>query len=370
MGGDVLGQRALNRATLERQLLLRRSAQSPLAAVEHLAGLQAQAPFSPYFQLWSRLQDFDPEVLAKHLVDRDVVRIVAMRGTVHMLTADDCVAFRPLTQTIMDRDLRSNTQYSAGLRGVDLDAVARAARSLLEATPMTNAELGPELAERFPGCEPASLAHAARNLLPLVQVPPRAVWGRSGQARLTTAESWLGRELDPAPSIDTMVVRYLAAFGPASVADVQTWCGLTRLGEVMERLRAGLRTFRDESGRELFDLPNGPRPDPETPAPPRFLPDFDNLIRSHADRTRIISVADSKAINTRNGVTPHFFLVDGRVAGTWRITVSKGAATLDVMPFRLIAKADAPAVEAEAGRLLAFAEPGAETPTVNVWPAP
>jgi hypothetical protein len=276
-----------------------------------------------------------------------------------------------LTQPIMTSDLRTNTQHADGLHGLDLEKFESVARSLLlDAVPMTNAEMAPLLAERFPGHEPAALAHAARGLLALVQVPPRAVWGKSGQLRLTLAESWLGRELDAAPSIDAMVLRYLRAFGPASVADVQTWCGLTRLGEVVDRLRPRLRVFRDGNGRELFDLPDAPRPDPDTPAPPRFLPDFDNVLRSHADRTRVISVADTKSINTRNGVTPHAFLVDGVVAGTWRITKAKGTATLDITPFRPLGKADMAGVEDEAERLLAFAEPAAEIRTVRVHADP
>lgn len=363
-----LSQRALNRATLERQLLLRRWDLTPLAAVEHLVGLQAQAPFSPYYQLWSRLEGFVPEQLGQLLLDHQVVRIVVMRGTIHLLSAADCLTLRPLTQPIMDRDLRTNALYSTGLRGLDLAEFEPVARELLDDAPLTNAEMAPLLAERFPGRDPASLAHAARGLLALVQVPPRAVWGQSGQARLTTAESWLGRELDPRPSLETMVLRYLGAFGPASVADVQMWSGLTRLGEVVDRLRPQLRTFHDEDGRELFDLPDAPRPDPDTPAPPRFLPDFDNLIRSHAIRTRVINDADRKRLNTRNGVTPSFFLVDGVVAGSWRIAKTRDSATITIEPFRPLPDADLRAAAEEGERLLAVAEPKATTQEAVVVP--
>ncbi|NEE01139.1 winged helix DNA-binding domain-containing protein [Phytoactinopolyspora halotolerans] len=359
--GDVLQRRALNRATLERQLLLRRSDMSPLAAVEHLVGLQAQAPFSPYYQLWSRLRDFDPHTLGQLLLDRQVVRIVVMRGTIHLLSAADCATLRPLTQPIMDRDLGTNTQYAAGIRGLDLDHLAAVARAVVEEEPRSNAELAAVLAERFPERDRSSLAYAARGLLPLVQVPPRAVWGRSAQARLTTAEAWLGRGLDPAPSIDAVVLRYLAAFGPGSVADVQTWSGLTRLREVVERLRPELRTFRTEEGKELFDLPDAPRPDPDTPAPPRFLPDFDNVLRSHTDRTRLIDPEDMKRMHVRNGVTPSFFLVDGVVAGTWRLTVERKAATLRITPFRRLPRAEQPGLVEEGERLLAMAASDAET---------
>ncbi|WP_205856335.1 winged helix DNA-binding domain-containing protein [Phytoactinopolyspora endophytica] len=365
-GDGVLSQRALNRATLERQLLLRRSEVTPLQAVEHLAGLQAQAPYSPYFQLWSRVADFDPGELGQLLEDRAVVRIAAMRGTVHMLTAADCLTFRPLTQRIFDRDLDTNTQYAAGVRGLDPAEFVPVVQSLLADTPRTSAELAPLLAERFPGHDPASLAYAARGLLALIQAPPRAVWGKSGQARLTTAESWLGRELDPTPSIEAMVLRYLKAFGPASVVDVQMWSGLTRLREVVDRLRPQLRVFRAENGKELFDLPDAPRPDPDTPAPVRLLPDFDNLIRSHADRTRVVSDQDMKRLSTRNGVTPNFFLVDGMVAGSWRITKERRSATLRVQPFRRLLRADHRAVGEEAERVLTFAEPQADCTEIAI----
>ncbi|HEX2064183.1 MAG TPA: winged helix DNA-binding domain-containing protein, partial [Acidimicrobiales bacterium] len=255
---DRIGRRALNRATLDRQLLLRRHEVGVVDAVAHLVGLQAQAPFSPYFGLWSRIAGFDPQELARALLDRHVVRIVVMRGTIHLLTADDALALRPLTQPVMDRDLRTNATYSPPLDGIDLAELSRLARATVEAEPSTARQLGAVLAERWPGPEPAALAYAARNLLPLVQVPPRAVWGMSGQTTYTTLECWVGRPLDPDPSLDAMVMRYLGAFGPATAADVQVWSGLTRLREVMDGLRPTLRALVDEDGRELLDLPDAP----------------------------------------------------------------------------------------------------------------
>lgn len=358
---ETLTRRALNRATLARQLLLERSDMSAVAAVEHLVGLQAQAPYSPYYQLWSRVNRFVPDDLAQPLLDRQVVRIVVMRGTIHLLSAADCLQLRPFTQPIMDRDLRTNSTYAPGLAGLDLDRFTVVARALLDDQPLTMAEMGPLLAEQFPGQEPKSLAHAARNCLALVQVPPRAVWGRSGQTRLAPAESWLGRSLDSSPSMSDIVMRYFAAFGPASVADLQTWSGLTRLKQVVEPLRDRLRVFHDEDGKELFDVPDAPRPDPDVPAPPRFLPDFDNLIRSHADRRRVIDDNTRKRMNTRNGVVPHALLVDGEVVGSWRISASGGSATLTISLFRPLSPVDAEAVEAEGRQLLGFAEPEAKS---------
>jgi hypothetical protein len=190
--------------------------------------------------------------------------------------------------------------------------------------------------------------------VPLVQVPPRGVWGRSGPAAHITAEAWLERPLDPAPSPEELVVRYLGAFGPATVKDVQTWSGLTRLGEVLGRLRPRLLSFCDERGRELFDLPDAPRPDPETPSAPRFLPEFDNLILSHADRTRVIADEYRKVIASRNGMVPATFLVDGFVRGTWKTERSRGRATLLIEPFEPLVERDRDALVEEGERLVRF----------------
>lgn len=365
---EHISQRELNRATLERQMLLRRSDRPVLEAVEHLVGLQAQAPFSSYYQLWSRLAGFTPDDLANPLLERDVVRIVVMRGTIHLVTAADALTLRPLTQPIMDRDLTANALHGKAIRGLNLEKFVPAARQLLGADALTPSEIGAALAPAFPDRDTRALAQAARNTLALVQVPPRGVWGKSGQPRLTTVESWLGRELDPDPSMSGVLLRYLGAFGPAGVADMQTWLGLTRLREFVEPLRPQLRSFRDDDGTELFDLPDAPRPDPDTPAPPRFLPDYDNLIRSHAKRTRVINNVNRKRMNTRNGVTPNAVLVDGEVAGTWRISADKGSTTLTVSHFRVLTAAEKGAVEAEGQRLLAFAQPDAELPSMQIKP--
>ncbi|WP_372465069.1 MULTISPECIES: winged helix DNA-binding domain-containing protein [Streptomyces] len=312
----VLGRRELNRATLARQLLLRRSPLGAEAAVGHLLGLQAQNVKPPYYALTARLDGFRPEDLSTLMADRNVVRIVTMRSTIHTHTADDCLTLRPLVQPARDRELSA---FRKGLEGVDLDRLARLARELVEAEPRTMKELREALLAEWPDADPQSLGIAARCRLPLVQVTPRGLWGRSGQVALTTAEHWLGRAARPAPSLDATVLRYLAAFGPASVKDMQTWAGLTRLREAFERLRPELVTFRDENGAELFDLPDAPRPDADTPAPPRFLPEFDNLLLSHADRTRVVP-AEYRGRSWVGNTVHRTFLVDGFLAGVWRLT--------------------------------------------------
>jgi len=349
-----LSQRALNRATLARQWLLERVERSAEETVEHLVGMQAQAPFPPYYGLWCRIAGFDPAELAAALLDRRVVRIVLMRGTVHLVTAADAAFLRPLVQVIMERDLRTNTTHRSALHGLDLAAVADAARVALADEALPGRRLGEVLARQWPDRSAPSLTHAARGLLPLVQVPPRAVWGRSGQTAYRTLDDGAGSTLDPAPNPARLVRRYLAAFGPAAVADVQAWSGLTRLREVVEPLRPALRTFTDEAGRELFDLPDAPRPDPDTPAPVRFVAEFDNLLLSHADRTRVMSEDHRKRLFfTKNGVFPGTILVDGFLRGEWRIA----GATLTVTPYARLSKKDTAALEREGRRLLAFARP-------------
>jgi len=349
---EVLSRRALNRALLARQLLLERHAISVPAAIERLAGMQSQAPKAPYVGLWTRLEDFDPAVLERLMLRRRAVRLGLMRRTLHLVTARDCLAWWPLVQPVVAASVNGN--WGRHLGGVDRAAVARAGRELVEERPRTHAELSRALAERWPVAEVPALGHAVGAEVPLVQLPPRGLWSSSGQATLTTAEAWLGRPTEPDPSPAGLVLRYLRAFGPASVADVQTWCGLTRLGEVMETLRAKLRTFRDEDGRELFDLPRSPRPDPETPAPVRLLPEFDNLLLSHADRTRVMAAEHKSGVFTVNGRILGTVLVDGFVAGTW--SVAGGRLTIDA--FGRLRRADRAALTEEGGRLLDFVAAG------------
>ena len=353
---EALDARALNRATLDRQLLLRRSDMTALAAVEHLVGLQAQVPPNPYSALWSRLERFRPESLAQLLEERQVVRLPLMRSTIHLVSAADCLALRPLVQPVLDAELARHPEFGPALRDVDLAPVMAVAREVLAERPRTGPQLRTELGARFPDANPAALAYACRNRLALVQVPPRGLWGRSAAVTTTTAEAWLGRPLDAAPSLQNAVVRYLAAFGPASVADVAAWSRLTALGAVVERLRPRLRTFRDERGRELFDLPDAPRPDPGTPAPPRFLPEYDNALLSHADRSRFWHV-DRARLSAVRGPVQGTVLSDGLVCGVWHIERARdgAGATLVVEHVVPLTKRAAGAIAREGERYLRFA---------------
>src|SRR5918995_2977730 len=351
--GEVLGPRALNRTLLARQLLLRREKRSVLETIEHLVGMQAQVPGNSYVALWSRLDGFQPEELSRLIADRQAVRTSLMRATIHLVTERDCLALRPVMQSVLERTFASSA-FARHIAGVDLEALLAAGRALVEDRPRTRAELRPLLAERWPGYDADSLASAIGFLLPVVQVPPRGLWGKSGQAVLTTVEAWLGRPLDPDPTPDDSVLRYLAAFGPATVGDIRIWSRLTGLRAVIERLRPRLLTFRDERDRELLDLPDAPRPDPETPAPPRFLPEYDNIVLSHDDRSRIIR--DNRVLPMPEGRGGELgtVLVDGFLSGMWRVTRERENATLVVETDGSWTKEDRTAVADEGARLLAF----------------
>ena len=360
----VLGRRARNRALLERQLLLRRVRWPAAEVVEHLVGMQAQEPRDPYVGLWTRLEDFDPAELGGLVADRQVVRSPLMRTTIHLVSARDCLTLAPLLHPVRERNFWTGSPFGRQVKGVDVDAVLAAGRALLDERPRTNAQLRAFMAERWPGWDPTSLAYAVHHLVPVVQVPPRGVWGQKGLPTWATTERWLGRPVEEAPSIDRVVLRYLAAFGPAGTMDVQAWSGLTRLREVTDRLRPGLRTFRNEAGKELFDLPDAPRPDPGTPAPVRFLPQFDNVALSHADRSHISG--DAAARWPADDLHWSAILVDGFVAGAWRLTRDGKAATLTV---RLFDSKDQTEVAEEGERLLAFLAPDAEPREVRLGAA-
>ncbi|WP_042374356.1 winged helix DNA-binding domain-containing protein [Streptacidiphilus neutrinimicus] len=377
MASPKLNDRALNRALMSRQLLLAREERSALEVVRHLVGMQSQIPLNPYTALWSRLSGFDPAEASALLAGRETVRLSTLRGTIHLHDADDALLLRAFCQGVHEATpFGERAVFRRQLSGIEPEELWAAGRALLEEAPRTTGELGKALAERFPGYEPSALSTAVRYKLSLVQVTPRGEWGRSRTPTLTTVEAWLGRpqRTPDAAAVEALVPRYLAAFGPASVRDMQAWCGVTRLGEVFERLRPGLVVLADATtGRELFDLPDAPRPDPETPAPPRFLPDYDNVLMGHENRARVLGdEARVRLSANRNGYRPAL-LVDGRVAGAWSLATRGRAgdpAVLDVELFEGGA-AKAPAevrarIEAEAADLLTFLTPEASTGEVRL----
>jgi hypothetical protein len=282
-----------------------------------------------------------------------------MRGTIHLVTAEDCLTLRPIMQPMLSRAFQAIIGGQGHQLGdKEIAEILAVATGLLHEQPRTPAALRELLAARWSDRDPRAMAALARNLLPLVHVPPKGIWGLSGQVQLTTVGAWLGRDVEPDARPDAMVLRYLAAYGPATVKDIQTWSGLGGLREVVDQLRPRLRTFRAEDGGELFDVPDAPLPDPDTPVQVRLLPEYDNCLRSHTNRRRVMTDGNRAALfSTKNDAPMPAFLVDGFVRGTWRMTRARKSATVEVSPFAPLSKRDAAAVLAEAEHLLTFAAP-------------
>lgn len=355
-----LSLQALNRATLHRQWLIERHDATALEAIEHLVGMQAQSPLAPYVGLWTRLNGFDPAELARLIEDREAVRGSMMRATIHLMSSRDFLAFRPLIQPRLEREVFQNMTYGRHrLEGVDIDAVLKAGIDRMAEGPATAVQLREHLAPLWPDRDPAALAHAVRCLLPTIQTPPRGIWGKGGNPAMSTADLWLGSPVAANPSADDLVRRYLAAYGPASVADAQNWSGLTRLSEVFDRL--DLRTYTDaESGRTLYDLPDIDLPDEDTEVPTRFLPEYDNLLLSHADRTRWIDTATRQSLTLQEVLTRGSTLHNGQAAALWKLTKNtKSQATLEIQPITKLTPKAWQSIESEAQTLLTFTSPTA-----------
>jgi len=360
----VLSRRALNRALLARQLLLERVDRPVTEVIERLVPMQAQVPIDPYVALWSRITDFDPLVLSGMLERRQAVRGTLHRATLHLATARDFLELRPLVQPVVERGFRTGSPFGRKLVGLDMAEVLAAAAPLIDAQPRTKAQLRSLLAPIWPDYDADAIANSVAYLMPLVQIPPRGLWGQGGDPTLARLETWLDAPMSTEPSIDRMVLRYLGAFGPASVMDAQGWSGLTRLSAVFERLRPQLVTFRAESGRELFDLPDAPRPAADTPAPIRFLPQYDNLLLGHADRSRIITDGDRALPAPTLWVGS--ILVDGLAAGTWRVADAPSTATMLVSSRVELTSGQRVEMESEAAALVAFLRPKASVHDVRV----
>ncbi|MGP3917873.1 winged helix DNA-binding domain-containing protein [Nonomuraea sp. 10N515B] len=345
----MLTLRDLNRATLARQHLLERHKGDVTDIVQRLAGLQAQEPRPPHLGVWSRLEGFERDHLHTALHARTVVRATMWRATLHLVTAADFAAFRPLLAPMLTAAARRFDE-------IDFDAVVAAADRLLAAGPMTFNELRPRLQEEFPDAYDRALGYAVRMLTPLVMVPTEDRWSYPREP----AFGLPGIEPDPA-GLETLVERYLAAFGPAAPADMQTWSGLGGLRRVMSGM--DLERLAGPDGKELFDLPGGPRPGGDVPAPVRFLPDFDTLVLGYADRTRVVPDAYKGLVTTKNLRVRAIYLVDGFAAGTWQIKRSGKKARLLVSPFT---PTPLERLEEEGLRMLAFAEPEAGTLSLEV----
>jgi hypothetical protein len=355
-----LSLQALNRATLHRQWLIERQDATAVETIEHLVGMQAPSPLAPYIGLWTRLNGFQPGELVELLESRQAVRGSMMRATIHLMSSRDFLEFRPLIQPRLEREVFQSITYGRHrLEGLDIDAVLRAGVERMTEGPATAVQLREYLVELWPDREPAALAHAVRCLLPTIQTPPRGIWGKGGNPAMSTADLWLGSPVTTTPSVDDLVLRYLAAYGPASVADAQTWSGLTRLAEVFDRLDLVTYTEAD-SGRTLYDVPGIDLPDESIEAPTRFLPEYDNLLLSHADRTRFITKELRSTLLLQEVLTKGSVLHNGQAVALWKQTKStKTQATVEIAPFTPIPKPAWQSLESEAHNLLTFTNPGA-----------
>jgi hypothetical protein len=371
-----LTRRQLNRTLLRRQLLAG-PARLPVAdAVERVAGLQAQIPKDPYVGLWARIAGFTHDGLGTLLTERRLVRVALMRSTIHLVTAADCRALRPAVQPALDRDLFRNATWAKPVEGMDLALVLEEARAALREQPLTATELGKRLQQRWPDRDGRAMAYAVRNLEPLVQVPPRGLWGVPGQPRLAAARDWLGWSPEPGsddPALArsrataVMVERYLAAFGPGTVRDAQAWAGVTRLADAVESLRPRLRSYVSEDGRELWDLAEGELADGDERVPVRYLPEYDNAVLGYADRGRILPdgvTFSGYAGRLRGGsVMRGGILVDGFLTATWSVARDDGPGNgaagerrhvLRVDAFRRLTEDELDDVEESGRELLAF----------------
>lgn len=347
-----LSPAALGRATLARQMLLSRQEVSVTDAIDRLAGMQAQEAKPPFLGLWSRILGFRRDDLAGALRVRTVIRATSMRGTLHLMTKKDYVRLRSAIQPALDRGLKSVLRDR--LASIDLDAVLEEAKAWFAKDTHTFDDLRDHLASKWPKADIRAMAYATRLKLPLVQVPTDAPWAFPGAADFALAD-WAFAPLD----MEALVTRYLGAFGPASVADMQSWSGLDKLQPTFDAMRAKLVTFETDKKRELFDLPKAPRPDEDVEAPPRFLPEFDNLVLAHADRTRFIQDLHRGKVVTKNLRVRATFLVDGRVQGTWKIERKKTTARVTLEPFEKLTKAARASLEPEALAAARFYEPDA-----------
>jgi hypothetical protein len=365
----TLDRRDLNRALLARQLLLERVDRPPADVIEHLVALQAQETTDPYIALWSRIEGFDPMSLSDMLAERQVVRGQLLRATIHLVTARDALMMRPILQPVLERHVTPKSLFGRRLVEAEVDPanVVAVGSELLEAEPRTRAELRKLLGERWPHADGTALAQAVTYLVPVVQVPPRGLWRRSGQARWALLESWLDKPMASDPAPDGLVLRYLAAFGPATAGDVREWSGLPGAAQILDRLRPRLRAFQDEQGRDLLDVADGELPDPETPAPVRFLPVYDNVGLGHADRSRIIDEHYRKRLLTLDMISFGSILVDGFGRAIWRIERDRAqhSATLDVALLEPLDDRDIDEIGAEGERLLAFLDPDAASREVR-----
>jgi hypothetical protein len=354
--------RELNRATLARQMLLAREKRPLVKAIEHLLGLQAQLPRPPFTGLWSRLDGFTRADLAAAVHKRTVVRATSMRGTIHLMTSADFLKFRDCLQPSLDAGMRAILKERAD--ALDVRALLAVARAYFE-QPHTFEDARDHLVSKFPRGDERAMGYTVRMALPLVQVPSTDTWVYPAKADFISAATWLGKPVATTAGLGPMVLRYLAAYGPATAKDAQAWTGLAGLEEAFASLGDTLMTVPGPNRKPLFDLPDAPRPDGDTPAPVRFLPEWDSVIVTRADE-RIVAKADRPRVFLPGLRVAALVLVDGMAAASWKVSATARQATLQVDTFRTWPAAIRREVMAEGEALLRFVEPQAKAFDVKV----
>ena len=361
MPETVLTLRQLNRSLLARQLLLERAAITPLAAIKRLLALQSQIPNPPYIGLWTRLAHFDKAHLTALLESRQVVRAPWIRSTLHLVSAGDHQRFQAVIQPALARGLRSF--FGARAKDLDIKRLIEIAIPFLESKQPAIGALRDELQRRYPRQDKQAMAYAVRSYLPLVQVPPSGTWGVGTRATYTTAQSWLGAA-QPA-ALPALFQRYLAAFGPATVMDFQTWCGMTSLKASLAPALKSLVSYRSEDGAQLVDLPDLPLLPADCAAPVRFLPEYDNILIAHKSRARILPDAYRKKVFVSAGRVLGSVLIDGFVGGTWKARSENKRALLTITLFQPASSAVRDEIAAEGMRLLRFINEDADDCDIN-----
>ena len=343
MPDRVLTLRELSRATLARQLLLERKRLSPRAVIERLVGMQAQWPSAPYLGIWTRTTSFRRATLERELATGAVIKATVMRQTLHLVTRRDyALLHAALSET--------NFPWQSEAAG----RLAPSVRALAAAGPVTTAEALAQLEREhgLTGIEARRAWRAARVRAHVLHHHETALWNGRPEGRFVEIEE--PEPQDPTEARAEILRRYLAAFGPATRRDIVAW-SMMHVPEIQRALdRLELRRFRDEQGRELLDLPRAPLPDADTPAPVRFLPKWDNVLLAFADRTRVLPERYRKVVIGANGDVAQTFLVDGLVAGTWRVEDGRVA----LAPFEPLSRETMHELEVEAARLEAFLEAG------------